>query len=146
VSISEHPSTSTIQCSAEAALVAGVSAVIGVPLTKAVLAVGDCKVELDGYNAAHGIACEAYAHVGELKAGQSRKLATDILKLALVGSHLGQACRKILVIAGAEAEAWLKSKCWQAGAAKHFSIEVMRIELSADMHREVVAAQVRQFR
>ena len=45
-------------------LVAGVSSKIAVSLTKLTLEIGRCKVELDGFNAAHRVACEAYAHVG----------------------------------------------------------------------------------
>ncbi|HLL90149.1 MAG TPA: SDR family oxidoreductase, partial [Tepidisphaeraceae bacterium] len=59
------------------ALVAGVSTIIGLPLAKGVLEVGDRKVELDGYNAAHRIVCEAYAHVGASR-GIGRAIAVGL--------------------------------------------------------------------
>jgi len=144
--MSDHPSSSAVQCAAEQILIAGASSQIAVPLTKATLQICGCKVEIDGFNELHRVACEAYSHVGPLKAGQSRKLATDVLKLAMVDKHLGEGCRKIIVVAGAEAHAWLTGKCWQAGAVRQFGIEVMRVELPANTHAEVLATQTLQFR
>lgn len=144
--MSDHPSSSVVQCAAEQILVSGVSSQIAVSLTKSTLQIGGCKVEIDGFNALHRVACEAYAHVGSLKAGQSRKLATDVLKLAMVDKHLGHGCRKIIVVAGAEAQAWLTGTCWQAGAIREFGIEVMRVELPANVHAKVLATQALQFR
>lgn len=115
-------------------------------LTQATLQIGGSKVEIDGFYESHRVACEAYAHVGPLKFGQSRKLATDVLKLAMVDKHLGQGCRKIIVVAGTEAYAWLTGKCWQAGAVREFGIEVMRVELPPNIHAKVLATQALQFR
>ena len=64
----------------------------------------------------------------------------------MVDKHLGQGCRKIIVVAGAEAQAWLTGRCWQAGAVCEFGIELVRIELPSHIHAQLLTTQARQFR
>src|SRR6266540_3442703 len=45
----------------------------------------DFEVEIDAANGARSILIEIFAHQGALRDGQKKKIAKDILKLALIG-------------------------------------------------------------
>jgi hypothetical protein len=143
----DHPSDSLLQQQTETILVKWVAATISVPLAKKRLKLPDGSVvEIDGFNAEQKVVCEAFAHLGKLKAGQHRKLGNDILKLVFLERKLGPRCRKILVVADEDVRAALKGSSWHAAAVREFGVEVLHGPLEAGHVAEIVAAQVRQFR
>ena len=103
-----------------------------------------CSVQVDGWNGEHQVVCEAFARFGDLKAGQKRKLSTDILKLVLLQQAGVGVRRKILVVAGEKTVAWLCGGCWQARAVHAFGIEVFHVPLERAVAAEVLKSQAQQ--
>jgi hypothetical protein len=143
--VASHPSDSEVQRRAEPELVRAVATALGIPLAMHSLKlVGGGVVQLDGYNQERRVACEAFARIGPLKAGQKRKLGNDILKLLLVERRMSGTWRKVLVIAGEDALASLSGASWQAQAVSEFGVEVFHVPLAAALVAEIKAGQVRQ--
>ena len=141
-----HASDSLEQRTAEAAIIAGVSALVGVPLAPARIPIDGARVEVDGANPDNTVLVEAYARIGALKGAQPRKLASDAFKLAWAGQKLN-ATRLIIAVAGVDAENYLhRPGAWLTAAVRDAGIEVIRIDLDDEMRASLVAAQSRQFR
>lgn len=127
--MAKHPSDSDVQLRAESELVRALATTLKFELVSSQLVLDDCRIQIDGLNEKRRVACEAFARLGELKAGQKRKLGSDILKLLMLERVKGGEWRKILVVAGEETAAWLSGSSWQARAVREFSIEVFRVPL-----------------
>ena len=141
----EHPSASAAQAAAESELIRTASVTLGAPLERRRLRLpGGGVVELDGFNPEQRIACEAFARIGPLKAGQKRKLGNDILKLLLLERRMGGQWRKILVLAGEQALASLSRGSWQAQAVVEFGVEILLIRLDEAAVAGIQTAQTRQ--
>lgn len=98
-----HASDSSAQRAAEPLIVNAVAQFVGVPLDGATIDLGDgVKVQIDDASLDRSVLVEAYAHMGPLLSGQSRKLTTDAFKLVWAGGRLGA---RRLVIAVADVEA-----------------------------------------
>ena len=143
--MSDHPSTSSAQQLAEAELVQGLARELDVSLSRKTLPLSDeATVKLDGYSEVDRVLCEAFARLRSPKAGQKRKLSTDILKLTLAGRVLEGSWRKVIVVACPEVHAWLTGRSWQALAAREFNIEVRIVPLSDETACAVRKAQGQQ--
>lgn len=143
--MSQHPSDSGTQRAAEHELIRAMSRQINIELTPQSIRVAEsATVQIDGYNANELVACEAFARIGKMNAGQRRKLGNDILKLLLLERHLGTSIRKIIVLAGDDALASLSGKSWQAAAVREFGIEVFQTALAEATRIDLGAAQMRQ--
>jgi hypothetical protein len=101
------------------------------------------RVELDGYDPDKRVLCEVYAHIGPLKGSQPDKMASDILKMILVGNELGDHWRKIYCFADKAAAQKLSGDSWLACAAKQFGVEPVLVDLK-DARDLVMNAQRRQ--
>lgn len=142
-----HPSDSRAQRDAEVAIIAALSAQLGEPLAKTSVATGNGgRIELDGSTADFSILVEAYAHQGALRGGQSKKLATDALKLTWIGRQVG-AKRLILAVADHEVESYLKRPtAWLTQALIDLEVEVIRVDLDDATVSGLRTAQTAQFR
>ncbi len=108
-------------------------------------------VEIDGMDEGGTVACEVYAHVGTLRGGQPKKLATDLLKLVVLRADQEQPGRRpvrlVLVVVDEPAERTLTSvKSWLGSAVRRFGVEVLRLDLPHDRREILIAAQNRQYR
>jgi hypothetical protein len=142
-----HASDSSAQRAAEPLIVKAVAEFVGVPLAAATIDLGDgVKVQIDGAALDRSVLVEAYAHVGPLLSGQSRKLTTDAFKLVWAGGRLG-ARRLVIAVADVEAEAYLlRPRAWLTAALRDSAVEVVRVSIDAEAQARVVDAQRAQFR
>ena len=142
-----HASDSIAQRAAEPLIVDAVAEFVGVHLAAETIDLGDgVKVQIDGASVDRSVLVEAYAHVGPLLSGQSRKLMTDAFKLVWAGGRLG-AKRLVIAVADVDAEAYLlRPRAWLTAALRDSSVEVVRVSIDAEAHARVVEAQRIQFR
>lgn len=108
-------SDSAIQRDAEGAIVAALAAKLGVTLVSGgtLPLSGGVKIQLDARSEDGKFAVEAYARQGVLRGGQLKKIAQDVLKLALLRREPDYAeVRPIIVFASEEARSsitgWVK--------------------------------------
>ncbi|PZE72892.1 hypothetical protein DEJ27_00055 [Curtobacterium sp. MCPF17_018] len=127
-------------------IIAAIAEHVGVPLapTRVVIEDGVC-VELDGVSEDRKVLVEAYAHIGALRGGQPKKLATDAFKLLWAGRKL-EATRLVIAVIDVEVEQYLmRPKAWLTAALRDNRIELARVSIDEDAHARVRAAQQAQF-
>lgn len=145
-----HPSDSSAQGKAEKAMIDILNQRLGTALGPKRLALPDgVVVDLDGYDKGKFTLCEVFAHLGGMKPGQRRKVASDILKLVFTAAALGGSWRKVLCIAAADtkgsvARALEGNRSWLVTAIKCFGIEVEVVVLPQDVALEIRKAQSKQ--
>lgn len=101
-------------------------------------------IEPDLYSEEEHIICEIFAHQGALKVGQQHKVSQDILKMLLLDKIKGIEYRKVIVVADEKVESYLRGKSFVAESIRQFGIEIMKIDISADIRKTILAAQARQ--
>lgn len=140
------PSDSSVQQRAEALMAAQAEEKIGCVLERnRRLTVGDgVIVEPDLYSEEKHVVCEIFAHLGKLRVGQVHKLSQDILKMLLIDECLGIKHEKYLVVAGEEADAYLRGRSFIAESIRRFGIQVLKANLPGEVIKEIEAAQQRQ--
>lgn len=120
-----HRSSSIEQQDAEPLILAVAAERIGAALAPARVELrGGARVEVDGTDDARTVFVEVYARQGMLKGGQVKKVAQDILKLAMLSRNWPDA-RLILVLASPEAARTVTGQGWLAEAVTEFGIEVL---------------------
>ena len=139
-----HRSDSSEQRDAETAILVVLERVLGVAFDDPARLPADLGVRPDAVAAEGKIVVEVYARVGPLRGAQYHKVKGDILKLALIGARLGDGWRKILCFASEEAAAYVRGRSWVADAARQFGVEVVVVDVPAEVWRSVVEAQFRQ--
>lgn len=141
-----HPSDSLAQRSAETALLIELGRVLGFAIAGGRIDPRDgCVANVDGINREHRFICEVYSRIGKLQAAQVEKVASDVLKLSVLERALGGKWRKAMCFADETAATVLRNRSWLAKAARDTNIEVIVAALPRDVHKAVLAAQVRQF-
>lgn len=140
-----HQSDSSVQRGAEGAIVDALGALLGVALNPggALKLSGGVSIQLDARSADGQIAVEAYARQGRLKGAQLKKIAQDVLKLALLRTEPGlEEVRTIIVFASEEA---LRSVTgWVKRAAEVFGVELIVVEIDSKLREMILATQERQ--
>jgi hypothetical protein len=142
--MSKHLSDSSEQQTAEAYMLKSLEQSLGLrfdPNAELPLGIG---VKLDAIDPTNKVIVEVYARVGEVKGGQKHKIKGDILKLALITKMLGEGWRSILCLASDEAAKYVQGASWVAVAAKEFNVEVIVVNLSPELHNNIISAQKRQ--
>lgn len=141
------PSDSSAQRVAEPLIVAAVAEYLGVELVPASIDLGNgVEVRIEGASADRSVLVEAFAHVGPVLSGQSRKLTTDAFKLVWAGGRLG-AERLVIAVVDVGAEACLlRPRAWLTAALRDSAVEVLRVSIDPDTRAHVVEAQRAQFR
>lgn len=104
------------------------------------------RVEIDAVNLDPPILVEIWAHQGSLRGGQPNKVMVDAMKLLYVEAVKGIPFRKIICFTDGAARKPFLGKSWRAAALAHYGIELMLIDLPADVRETVVQAQKDQFR
>jgi hypothetical protein len=142
----EHLSSSAVQTWAEREIVCALADKLGVELVLQpgkILLSGGVYVEVDGATSDQRVVVEAYARQGKLKGAQPKKIAQDILKLALLKRESGRGSTRA-VIAFACQEARDSISGWIRQAAVAFGIELIVVEISEQLRAEIGVAQLRQ--
>ncbi|MGI8794608.1 MAG: hypothetical protein ACR2H3_15780 [Acidimicrobiales bacterium] len=139
-----HRSSSIEQQDAEPLILAAASAQIGALLAPARVELrGGSRVEVDGTDDARTVFVEVYARQGALKGGQVKKVAQDILKLAILSRNWPEA-RLVLVLASPEAARTVAGRGWLAEAVTEFGIEVLVANIDDSLREGLRHAQHRQ--
>ncbi len=143
-----HPSSSAVQLEAEVSIVAAASTTLSADLVRerdiTSIPVGaGAHVEVDGATRDRSVVVEAYARQGKLKGAQLKKIAQDVLKLAVIKDELGRAGTRA-VIAFADESARQSTGGWVREAADRFGVELLTVEVSAELRQKILAAQRRQ--
>ncbi|MEJ7630697.1 MAG: hypothetical protein WKF54_14005 [Nocardioidaceae bacterium] len=143
---SEHLSSSVVQTMAEDKIVAAVAAARGIHLIwkpgKITLA-GGVYIEVDAATADESVVVEVYARQGKLKGAQPKKIAQDILKLALLKREGGRKCTEA-IIAFASQQARDSISGWLRQAAETFDVKLEVVDVPQDLRDQILRAQSRQ--
>lgn len=103
-------------------------------------------LQLDGYSEQPRVACEAWAHQGEVKSAQKDKVTKDILKLMFVRGLFGTGTKLILLFGDEAAAKFLRGRSWRAQAMRALGVEIEVVSLPSELREKVVRAQQRQYR
>lgn len=129
---------------AEVELIAAANTKLGARMKPQKLALSDgaATVQVDGIDTAHDppVIAEAFAGQGEVKAGQNRKLATDILKLVLLLSDRAEGYEAYLVHANPLVAKHLARASWLKAAMERFNIKELQVELSVATNAAIKSA------
>lgn len=104
------------------------------------------RLAVDGVSDDPPIYCEAWAHLGPPKAAQKAKVAKDLLKLTVLASLAPTPPRLILLFSDEIACAPFRQRSWVSDVIAAHDVEIMVVELPADLREAVLAAQRRQYR
>lgn len=109
------------------------------PLASAIIQIKDAvQVEVDAVTEDKSVLIEIFARQGKLLDGQKKKIAKDILKLALLGVDFGGKKRRLIIAhANPAIASHLKQESWISCAADKFGIE--ELDISADLPPETKA-------
>jgi len=142
----EHLSNSAVQLKAANEIIAALGADLGVAFSRRPrriqLSTG-ANVEVDAATEDEKIVVEAYARQGKLKGAQPKKIAQDILKLALLKKERDrEETRTIIAFASTAARDSIAG--WLREAAYAFGVELMTVSVSDELRAEILSAQARQ--
>lgn len=139
-------SSSAVQTNAEGEIVASLAKErrIGLKQQPGKIALhGGVYIEVDAATEDGGIVVEAYARQGRLKGAQLKKVAQDILKLALLKREPKREQTQA-IIAFASQEAYDSISGWVRQAATSFGVELVVVPISEELREKIVKAQGRQ--
>jgi hypothetical protein len=142
----EHLSSSRVQRDAEVQILESLARRDGFSgLTRAqpIHIAAGVRVEVDGATPGENVLVEVYARQGSLKGAQLKKIAQDILKLALVRTEPGRESTRA-VIAFASQEAHDSISGWLRQAAITFGVELTVVEIPEELRDRIRHAQDRQ--
>ncbi len=140
-----HQSDSAVQRDAERAIIEALAAQLGVVLVGggALSLSGGVRIQLDARSEDGKFAVEAYARQGTLKGGQLKKIAQDVLKLALLRQEPDHAdVRPIIVFASEDARSSITG--WVRRAADVFGVEMHVVDIAPELREEILATQEAQ--
>jgi hypothetical protein len=141
---SPHPSDSSMQRRAEAAILAAVSAELRVILTPRSLVLSNgSRVEVDGTAPDLSVLVEAFARQGALKGGQQKKVCQDALKLITLG-RIHPDARLVIAFADPEAAEYASRGTWVAEALATWGVEVIVVDIDPELRTQIREAQLRQ--
>lgn len=102
-----------------------VSLARGVSLTSKRLDLGDgVSVQVDGVAADHSLFCEAFAHQGPLKGGQTHKVLGDAFKLAYLARRWPNAELLLVFSDDQAARRFQTGRSWVVKAIEAFGVKV----------------------
>jgi hypothetical protein len=139
-----HESDSLEQRTAEPLILAGVSKTVEDELAPQTLRLEHgARVDVDGVAPDESVLVEIYAHQGRLRGGQFHKVARDALKLATL-ARTRPGARLIIAFGDKDAAACVTAGSWLSEALRSWGIDVLVVELDADVRAGLRAAQTRQ--
>lgn len=140
-----HQSDSAVQRDAERAIIDALAAQLGVVLVGggSLSLSGGVRIQLDARSEDGRFAVEAYARQGTLKGGQLKKIAQDVLKLALLRQEPDHAdVRPTIVFASEDARSSITG--WVRRAADVFGVELHVVDIAPELREEILATQEAQ--
>ena len=135
------PGDSGTQLAAEKVILAAVSDRIGVALAPASFKLpGGARVDVDGASADRSVLVECFARQTAMKEGQRRKIARDALKLITI-AHSRPGTRLILALSSEAAARGLLGEAWLAEALRTWGVEVLAVDIDAEVTQSILDAQ-----
>lgn len=106
------------------------------------------RAEIDGSDLDRTILAECWAHQGPPKPAQKHKVLADALKLVWIAQTIYPRPRLILCMSDAAAsQPFIRtSRSWAAQALQDLEIEVVVVDLPAEVRQRLLGAQRRQYR
>ena len=106
---------------------------------------GKIHVKVDAATLDNSLMAEIFARQGKLLDGQKKKLARDVLKLAVLKQKMPSS-KVILAFANTEIEEYLTRSSWVAFAVKKFGIELKNLDefISRELRIKIIMAQNEQ--
>jgi hypothetical protein len=139
-----HPADSSAQSNAEEAFRAAVEKRLRVKLPKTKISLGSkTYVEVDGVSASGHVYVEFFAHVGALKSGQRRKVASDALKLVTLTRGQEGVAAYIAVCDPVVADYLESGTNWLSTALSRAGIKVLNVKLGTAEMKAVAGSQAR---
>ena len=142
--MAKHLSDSSEQQEAESYMLQALEKRLGLQFDPSAVLPVSVGVRPDAIDPMNKVIVEVNARVGTVKGAQLHKIKGDILKLAFIGTELGDEWRRIICFASDAAASYVQGKSWATEAAKVFGIEVHVVQLSSEQQSSVMAAQTRQ--
>ena len=140
-----HLSDSAVQQEVEPVCLQLASAALKVHLTPSDIRLADGTLfRVDGVNRTECVLCEIFSHVGNMRDGQRKKLAKDMLKLLAVENALGGEWRKIICIVDDPAREFLTGRSWCASVVRQFRFEVLMTALDDSLRMQLTTVQLLQ--
>jgi hypothetical protein len=143
------PGSSREQRDAERVMLELLGQQLGRELNPAKLAVpsGE-RVEVDGADADRSVLVECWAHQGPPKSAQRHKVLADAFKLTWVSTTMYPKPRLILCLSDPLAAAPFLpgARSWAARAFQDFGVTICVVDLPAELRRDLLQAQRRQYR
>lgn len=116
--------------------------------------VSNVKVQLDDhgstfifpdfYSEQNKIIGEIHAHIGRLKGAQPDKIASDVLKMLLYEKSSGYEWNKYIAVCSKEEFDQLRGNSFLADAIREFGVELLFVDLPADMRSVLSECMKRQ--
>jgi hypothetical protein len=136
-----HQSSSTFQGEVEPEMLKILGKDLGVALKETTVEYHGAKMKIDGVDIGETVFVEAFAHVGDFKSGQRRKIATDVLKFVSLRADRPEA-KFILAFVDEAAKASVVG--WLRAAAEHHGIELALVDIPPHMKEKLMAVQADQ--
>jgi hypothetical protein len=138
-------SDSLEQRDAERLILDGVERKVRKQLASGLLTLGvGGSVQVDGVSRDGSVLVEVFAHQGPLKGGQRHKIAGDVLKLITLAREREPRPRLILAFADEPLARWAAGKSWLAASLAVWDVEVIVVDLDAQVRMGLRVAQARQ--
>lgn len=106
--------------------------------------IGKTFMQPDFYSKEHAIIGEIFSHIGKPKKAQDNKIANDILKMLLLEKLEHKTYRKIIVVCDEEERLHLEGASVLSECIHQFGVEIILIEIDADLRTMLINAQKRQ--
>ncbi|MEZ5002897.1 MAG: hypothetical protein R2730_07655 [Chitinophagales bacterium] len=105
------------------------------------------KFQIDFFNKKQTKFFEIYSGINEIKAGQKRKIAADILKLIYIEKLLEREIDKYLVLIDESIKCKLiNGKSWLSKLIETYKIEVKVVDVGNNLMADVLKDKKRQYR
>jgi|GEM_PF-1400390 len=101
-------------------------------------------IQPDFYSEDSAIVGEIFTHIGKPKKAQDNKISNDILKMLLLEKIQYKTYRKIIVVCDEEQEKKLHGLSALAESIRQFGIEIIKIDIPANLKEKIIKAQCRQ--
>lgn len=142
-----HPSDSTEQQFAHKEILALLNAKYQLNLESRKVLINDTLFQVDGFSENPPILCEIYSRIGRMKVAQTNKIGKDILKMLLIEKMQNKTFRKIIAFADEEAaKSFSGGESWYSKLKANFNIEILVIDISAQLKESLLISQKRQYR
>lgn len=141
-----HDSDSTVQRQAETIIVEKLAKRLQKNLSpKVKFKIGNFSLEVDAIDDEGGL-YEIYAHVGKLKPGHRKKIASDMLKLLLIEKREGKREKYIAIVNDNDIKNELdeNSQSWLALAIKELGFNLQPVNLPLNIIEQIKKIQKRQ--